>query len=85
MTNFDNAARALMIEEATLDIRCDGGTNLDAIFDLATDHFGSDDDAHYMIHSYASDSAYHEKYTSARSLAFLRLLPHDPNTCTECD
>lgn len=84
-TNPEPAHRTLLIEEAKIDIGLDTMGNTNAIFDLATDHFGSDDDTHYMIHSYATDPAFHEQCTSPRGLAFLELLEHLPLECTECD
>lgn len=73
------------INKAMIDIDLDSNGDENIIFDLAADHFGSDDDAHYMIHSYAYNRKFHEATTSPRSLAFLRLLKHAPNECPECD
>lgn len=84
MTNFESDHRALLIDEAKIDIGLDTMGNQNAIFDLATDHFGSDDDAHYMIHEYAQGNIGGNDIRP-RSIAFLELLEHIPSECPECD
>jgi hypothetical protein len=84
MTNTDDALRALLIEEAMIDIASDAQGDENAIFDLYSDHCGGDDDAHYMIHEFAGgdlDTA----DLMPRTIAFLNLLKHIPAECTECD
>lgn len=84
MNNIDNAHRELMITEAMTDIGLDTMGNQNAIFDLAADHFGSDDDLSDAIHYYA-EGTLPEGDLQPRSIAFLRLLKHIPDECLECD
>lgn len=85
MTNFDADYRELITTEAMTDISLDTMGNQNSIFDLAADHFGSDDDAHYMIHLNATIGFEPGELITPRSIAFLRLLKHIPADCTECD
>lgn len=83
MNNIDDEHRELIIQESLTDIGTDTLGGMNEIFDLAADHFGSDDDLHYMIHEYAQgmDTA----DLRPRSIAFLRLLAHIPTHCPYCD
>lgn len=82
--NIDNAHRQLLIDEAKIDIGLDTLGNQNAIFDLAADHFGSDDDAHLMIHDHAEGTLDTDQLLP-RTIAFLDLLQHIPLECPYCD
>jgi len=82
--NIDNAHRELLITEAITDIGLDTLGNQNEIYDLASDHFGSDEDLADAIH-YFDAGTLREDELQPRSIAFLRLLKHIPAECLECD
>jgi hypothetical protein len=84
MKNIDDALRALLIEEASIDIRLDTRGDENAIFDLYSDHCGGDDDAYYMIHEYAQGDL-DTTDLLPRTIAFLHILTHIPMNCDHCE
>lgn len=83
---FNSSMRETEVQEAMTDIGLETMGDQSAIFELASDHFGSDEDAHYMIHNY--DLGVFEFEVTGflpRTEAFLRLLKHIPADCPECN